>query len=289
MTPDAVLTSRLSLCGPGRAGAAFARSWVTAGGVLEEVLGRDLTAAEQAAAEFRSGRPRDWNGPISPCDILVVSVADDAIPDAARKLAPRAVCRIAFHLSGALPASALAPLRERGAVALGSVHPLRAFTGAAGENWRGAFVAVEGDPTAVEAGLAVAAAFGAHGHRLDAAGKALYHAGAQLAAGGTAAVISLATRAWAEAGLDPESARRELAGLSASAAGAVAAGPFAEAFSGAVARRDLGTVRAHLEALASQKDILEVYVRLAEETLARTPGHGREEEIRALLSGSRPA
>ena len=146
------------------------------------------------------------------------------------------------------------PAPGRGAVALGSLHPLRAFTGAAGENWRGAFVAIEGDPTAVEAGLAVAAAFGAHGHRLDAAGKPLYHAGAQLAAGGTAAVVSLATRAWAEAGLDPESARRELAGLSASAAGAVAAGPFAEAFTGAVARRDVGTVRAHLEALASQTD-----------------------------------
>ncbi|HEV2064555.1 MAG TPA: DUF2520 domain-containing protein [Thermoanaerobaculia bacterium] len=292
MVPGALLSSRLSLCGPGRAGKAFARSWIAAGGVLHEVLARDLRAAELAVATLASGRPRASGGPISACDILVVAVPDDAIAEVAAALAPRAACRLAFHLSGALPAKALAPLAGSApGAALGSLHPLRAFTGAEGETWRGAFVAVEGDPPAVEAGLAMAAALQANGNRLDAEGKTLYHAGAQLAAGGTAAVISLAARAWVEAGLDPERAREALAGLSASAAGAAFARPFAEAFSGAVARRDVGTVRAHVEALAlaQKRDILEVYRRLAEETLARTPGRGREDEMRALLARCGPA
>ena len=265
-----------------------------AGGTLNEVLARDLRSAELAVAALSSGQPRAFRGPISPCEILIVAVTDDSIQEVAAALAPRVDCRLAFHLSGALPAKMLAPLNTRQAgprAALGSLHPLRAFTGAPGETWRAAFVAVEGDPPAVEAGLAIAAAFQASGNRLDAKGKTLYHAGAQLAAGGTAAVISLATRSWVLAGLDPEPAREALAGLTSSAAGAVAALPFAEAFSGAVARRDVGTVRAHVEALAlaQNRDILEVYRLLAEETLARTPGRGREDELRAVLGPRGPA
>jgi predicted short-subunit dehydrogenase-like oxidoreductase (DUF2520 family) len=263
-----ILASRLTLCGPGRAGKALERSWIAAGGSPPQVLGRVRTRA----------------GQIAPCDILVLAVPDDAIRDAAAALAPRAEAKFAFHLSGALPASLLSPLARGGAgAALGSLHPLRAFTGGAGETWNGAFVAVEGDSAAVAAGLEIAAALGAVGHRLDASGKALYHAGAQLAAGGTAAVVSMAARIWAEAGLDPELARESLAALSAGAAAAVSGLPFAQAISGAVARRDVGTIGAHVEALAGHADVLEVYARLAEETLARTPGRGREADIRALL------
>jgi predicted short-subunit dehydrogenase-like oxidoreductase (DUF2520 family) len=145
-------------------------------------------------------------------------------------------------------------------------------------------VAVEGDPAAVASGLEIAAALGASGHRLDAAGKALYHAGAQLAAGGTAAVVSMAARAWAEAGLNPELARESLATLSAGAASALAGRPFPYAISGAVARRDVGTIAAHVEALSGHADILEIYALLAEETLERTPGRGHEADIRALLA-----
>jgi predicted short-subunit dehydrogenase-like oxidoreductase (DUF2520 family) len=279
-----ILSSRLSLVGPGRAGRAFLRSWLDAAGAVEEIAARDPEAARRAAGELGSGRPVDWTGPLTPCDILVIAVPDDAISGAAVSLAGRATCRLAFHLSGALPGRALGPLQQLGAKA-GSLHPLRAFTGRAGENWRGAFVAVEGDAEAVEAGLAIAAALGARGHRLPAGGKLLYHAGAQLAAGGTAAVVSLAATAWEAAGLEADVARQALGELAAGAAAAVAASPFADAFTGAVARRDVGTIRAHVGALAAVPGVRAVYARLAEETLARTPGRGREEEIRRLLAG----
>lgn len=280
----AILSSRLSLVGPGRAGRAFLRSWLDAGGAVEELAARDAEAAGRAATELGSGRCVDFVGPLTPCDILVVAVPDDAISDVAASLAGRANCGLVFHLSGALPARALGPMQQLGAAA-GSLHPLRAFTGRAGENWRGAFVAVEGNAEAVEAGLAIAAALGARGHRLPAAGKVLYHAGAQLAAGGTAAVVSLAATAWEAAGLEPNVAREALGELAAGAAAAVAASPYVDAFTGAVARRDVGTIRAHVGALAAVPGARAIYARLAEETLARTPGRGREEEIRRLLAG----
>src|SRR5262249_30279076 len=157
-------------------------------------------------------------------DMFVLAVPDDAIAPVAASL--RAVAsRFVFHLSGALPAAALAPLSRPG-VSLGSLHPLRVFSGGPGETWEGAFVAVEGESAAVDAGLAAADAIGARGRRLAAPGKALYHAGAQMAAGGTVALISLASRAWSAAGLDLEEARRELSVLAGSAAAAAAVKPF---------------------------------------------------------------
>jgi predicted short-subunit dehydrogenase-like oxidoreductase (DUF2520 family) len=279
--PEPILACRLSLYGPGRAGRALLRSWRAAGGAIGDVLGRDPAAVSRVRVELGLP-PASGAAALETADVLfVLAVPDDAIVPVAASL--RAVpCRYAFHLSGALPAAALAPLSRPG-VSLGSLHPLRVFSGGPGETWEGAFVAVEGEPAAVEAGLAAADALGARGRRLGASGKALYHAGAQLAAGGTAALISLASRAWSSAGLDREDARRELSALAGSAVAAAAAKPFDEAFTGAIARRDVATIRAHVEALASDPDVLAVYRALAAETLARTPGRGREAEVRALL------
>jgi len=215
-------------------------------------------------------------------DLLVLAVPDDAIAGMADTLAGRLRCRFAFHLSGALPSAALAPFGALGA-SLASLHPLRAFIGARDEDWRGAFVGVEGDEAAAGVGAEVARAVGANPHRLAASAKPLYHAAASLAAGGVAAVISVAARAWAAAGIPEDVAREALAGLAASAAAAAADQPFAAAFTGAVARRDVGTVLSHAAALAAHRDALELYRALAEEILSRTPGLGKEEEIRRVL------
>ena len=219
------------------------------------------------------------------CDVLVLAVPDDRIAEAARELAPRVTCRTAMHLSGAVPASALSPFGAPAA----SMHPLRAFAGTASDVWVRAFVAVEGDVTAVELAVAIAAALGAHPHRLPVRARPLYHAAATLAAGGVVAVLSMAARAWAEAGLPEPDAREALAGLALDAVRAARERDFADAFTGAVARRDLGTIRAHRDALAALPEVLRVYAALAEETLRRTPGRGEEQEIRRLLSVPEPS
>jgi len=69
----------------------------------------------------------------------------------------------------------------------------------------------------------------------------------------------------------------------------IAARAFADAFTGAVARRDAGTVRSHVAALSAEPETLALYRALAEETLARTAGAGREEEIRAILREAVPS
>jgi predicted short-subunit dehydrogenase-like oxidoreductase (DUF2520 family) len=278
--------TRLALAGTGRAGRAFARSWLGAGGRIAFTIGRDASAPSapelagvRAVSVENVGSVPDTRD----CDILILAVSDDAIEPVAAALADRLTCRVALHFSGALSSDALAPLARRGA-AVGSIHPVRPFPGASGEDWLGAFVAVEGDARAADAATAIARAVGARPHALSPSAKPLYHAAASLAAGGTAAVVSVAVDAWVAAGVPEDTAREVLTGLAERAVAAAGKRPFHEAFTGAVARRDIGTVRAHTEALSSHPEALELYRALAEEILRRTPGRGKEREIRDVLA-----
>ena len=267
---DSVLARSLTLAGPGRAGRAFLRSWTDAGGRIGQVIGRDA-----ARFEFPTGAFRSWDeARLEDSDLLVLAVPDDAISACAETLAPRIRSAFAFHLSGALSADVLAPLRTSGA-SVASLHPLRPFTGAPGEDWNGAFVAVEGEPEAALVGERIATALHARPHRLSAESKPLYHAAASLAAGGTVAVLSVAVRACVAAGIPEELSREGLASLAARAIAAAARGSFEQAFTGAVARRDVGTVRSHARALAPYADALDLYRALAEEILAETPARPR--------------
>ena len=283
-----VVDTTLTLAGPGRAGRAFLRSWAAAGGRVSQVITH--APGKPGAEIFPGAAARSVDeGRFDPTDLLVLAVPDDAIAQTAAALAGRLRCEFAFHLSGALGSEALSPLREAGA-AVASLHPLRPFTGAEGEGWRGALVAVEGDDAAAERGEAIARALNARPYRLSTGGKPLYHAAASLAAGGTVAVLSVAVRACVAAGIPEDVAREALAGLASEATAAAQRIPFERALTGAVARRDVGTVGMHARSLALQPDALALYRLIADEILTATPGRGKEEEIRAILSGAtRPA
>jgi predicted short-subunit dehydrogenase-like oxidoreductase (DUF2520 family) len=280
---DDILKWTVSLVGPGRAAKAFARSWLEAGGHIEHVLSRDQAGARRAVELLQEGQPRTAGSGRFACDVLILGVPDDSIGTAAARIAPEVSCRLAFHLSGAAAADEIGVLRRSGA-SVGSLHALRAFSGESSENWRGAFVAIEGDEPACAAGEQIVRAFGARGRRLAAETKGLYHAAATLAAGGALALVSLATRVWASLGIPEDEARPALADLAARAASTATHRPFEDAFTGPLARRDLKTVRVHRAALATRPELLRLYDLLARETLARTPGRGKEDEILSLLS-----
>ena len=279
----------LVLAGPGRAGRAFARSWSRAGGRIAGVVARSGGSGSEPALAEAPVLSWDDASPLPASDVLAITVSDDAIADAAVRLAPRRRSRLAYHFSGALSSELLAPLSDASTGAsAASLHPVRPFTGAAHEDWAGAFVAVEGQEEACRAGESLLRALDARPHRIDVRRKPLYHAAATLAAGGVAAVLSVAVRGWEEAGIPDDVAREVLSGLSVRAAEAVGTQRFSDAFTGAVARRDAGTVRAHAESLADADDgALRLYAWLAEEILRRTEGRGREEEIRAILAENR--
>ena len=258
----------LTLIGPGRAGRAFARSWAAAGGRVDAVLGRDRPPSEISS------------------EVLVLAVPDDRVAAVAASIGPLVRSRYAYHLSGALASDVLDPIR-RGGSQVGSFHPLRAFRGQESETLAGAFIAIEGDPGACDAAEGFARALGGSPHRISSQAKPLYHAGATMAAGGSVALLSAAARAWEAAGIPDGVARTALAALAHDAIAGVSAGSFADAFTGPVARRDVGTVRAHLAALDAAPDARRIYALLARETLARTPGGHPEQDEQLLRMLSR--
>ena len=265
-----ILKASVILVGPGRAGSAFARSWRAAGGSLRELSGRGHSGMPDADERLT-------------CDVLILAVPDDAISSTAEKLAPAVSCRNAFHFSGALSAGVLDVLRGGGA-SVGSLHPLKVFSGSPSDNWRDAFVAVEGDAQAVETGVAIVSAIGAHARPIPSEGKPLYHAAATLAAGGLVGLVSLAARMWSSLGLPEAEARRALAGLGIEALTALSQKEFEEAWTGPVARRDIGTVQAHQQALARFPEARAVYAVLADETLRRTAGRGLDSQVHDAVS-----
>ena len=284
MPAESILRSSLVVVGPGRAGRALARSWIAAGGAAPTLAALDPESASSRTASAELGAPvRRIDSLREPCDLLVLAVPDDRIRSTAREVSARIRCRSAFHLSGALAAEELSPFRTAGA-AVASLHPLRAFTGDPSETWEGTLVAIEGDDEAVSVGERLSAALHAIGRRIRAEAKPLYHAAATLAAGGTMALLSVATRAAAAAGLSETEARRALARLASEAAAATADRPFADVFTGPLSRRDVETVRAHEAASSGREDFRELYRLLASEILDATGGRGSEERIRKILA-----
>jgi predicted short-subunit dehydrogenase-like oxidoreductase (DUF2520 family) len=274
--------ARILLVGPGRAGRAFARSWTGAGGALT-IGARDPARAGIPGIDPAAVTVVSLDRvPHLDADVLLLAVPDDSLAPLAARLSSRGRWRAALHFSGALASGVLAPLAGAGA-SLGSLHPLRAFTGLPGDDWRDAFVAVEGEPEAVAAAETICTSIGARPHPIRAENKPLYHLAATLAAGGTASLLSFAARAWSDAGLDEDEGRVALAALARTAVEAVSRLPFDGALTGPVARRDVATILLHRAALAGRPELAKIYGLLAAETLRRTPGRGEEREIARIL------
>lgn len=262
--PPQALASRVAIRGRGRAGKALARALKSAGIPVVWVPPR--------------GGPR--NAP-PPFDVIFIAVPDDGITAESRRLVASGYrARCAMHLSGALPArSGLSPWKESGA-SVASFHPLGSFSGRPADSAAGRAIAVEGDGPAVAAAIRIARAIGGRPWRIDAASKALYHAAATAAAGGTATLVAEAARAAEGAGMPRREAIRAFALLAREAADNVAWRGFPAGLTGPLARGDAGTLRLHRRALAGQRGLAAAYDALARAAREAIAGIPAEEDAR---------
>jgi predicted short-subunit dehydrogenase-like oxidoreductase (DUF2520 family) len=119
------------------------------------------------------------------------------------------------------------------------------------------------------------------------ANRALYHAGAVLASNFLGVLSALAAEAMHEAGVDSDAARAATHTLTMAAAENLRTGDPGGVITGPIARGDVATVRAHLEALSPHPGLSEVYRALSRHAIALAPGHGLPDdalgEIERLL------
>lgn len=262
-------------------------------------LGTTLAAALlEAGYHVNSVSTRSGNSPLTgvpatddpqrvagQCDLVFLTVPDGAIASTCASIAWSPRHRV-VHCSGATGLLVLDSARASGAD-VGCLHPLQSFPSRSPgpERFRGIFCGVEGTGPVRELLHQMANDLGARAVSLDGVDRALYHAAAVTISNHVVALASAATRLWTLAGLPEASGREALAPLLQAAAGNVARLELPRALTGPVARGDVATVAAHLDALEREPELRELYRRLSAELLRLPLGHDREtaERLRALL------
>jgi predicted short-subunit dehydrogenase-like oxidoreductase (DUF2520 family) len=290
---DGVLP-RVFVLGAGRAGTGIARAVREAGGTLAGLHGRRPLTLDAPLGAVTAGALPDA---ITRASIVLVAVQDRALEAALGEVEARAAAGglasgvAVLQASGSAEPTGFDALRAHGA-ACGTFHPLVPLAEAsqAPALLRGAWIGVDGDPAAEEAGRALATLLGAHTLRIPGGRKGRYHAAAVFASNFPIVLAAIAERLLAHAGVEAAEARPAVRHLLSSAAVNLARGDDAAlALTGPIVRGDDATVRRHLAALAGDPGADAVYRAMAREavTLARAAGAPVEglDAVSALLDG----
>ncbi|MBL8840642.1 MAG: DUF2520 domain-containing protein [Planctomycetes bacterium] len=278
------MTAPLHLLGAGRAGRALARALHARGLPLGAIANRSARSSSAAARSIGAGTPAAARDAFLPGATTLIGVPEGELAPLAVELAeqlPDCAGAIALHLSGALSAEVLAPLRSRG-IAIGSLHPLAAFAALdeAPRDFTGVTFDLDGDPTACAAARALVAALGGVALELGGGGqrdgKPLFHAAACTVSNAAVALFELAEQLAARAGAPPDVARAALVALSRSTLDNLARLGAPAALTGPIERGEVAIVAAHLAALArTAPELLPAYRDFARATLATARRSGR--------------
>jgi predicted short-subunit dehydrogenase-like oxidoreductase (DUF2520 family) len=257
---------RFGLVGPGKVGTSLAL-WLEALGARPERLGARRPVVSTSAVLAPTVGIEDFFS--DDLDLLLIAVADAALPTVAAQLARRPQAKIVLHVSGFFDAEVLAPLAAR-ASATGTLHPLQAFPTRLDRPTRGTFYALAGAPPAIALGSKLAASWHGTSGVVEGEQRRLYHLAATLAAGGVITVLAAVEELSAAAGL-PKGLRSSFLSLTQSAlAGVETDKEIAQALTGPAARRDHAMLEAHRAALASvAPGLLPLVETLQREGLAR--------------------
>lgn len=264
------------IVGGGAVGTALAVALSRAGWPVHAVASRDPERRARLAAA--AGGARAFAEPqalIEEVELIVLAVPDDAIgplAETVRMYSGQAM----IHTSGALGAEVLGPAMAAG-TQIGAFHPLVAFadTERAVAALHGATVAIEGDDQLAALLAEMAEAIGATAVRLAPGSKSAYHAAAVLAAGGFVALLDAIAELGRVAGLDEAGALAIYGPLIEGTLGNARALGIRAALTGPMTRGDVGTLRAHLDALRLHApDVIELYVAAARREIALATERG---------------
>jgi predicted short-subunit dehydrogenase-like oxidoreductase (DUF2520 family) len=281
----------LGIVGAGAVGTALGVALARAGWRVGAVASRDAGRRERFRALVPDARAfPDAAAILDECQLAILAVPDDAIVAVAGSLRLYSGQAL-VHTSGLHGAEALASARAAG-TSFGSFHPLVAFADLdrALAALPGATVAIEGDETLLPVLADMAESLGAVPVRLAPGSKAAYHAAAVLAAGGLVALLDAVAALAARAGLDEPGALAVYGGLSAQALGNARALGIGPALTGPAVRGDVGTITAHLEAIAAgAPGVAEIYRALVRRQVEIAAAHRdlapeAAERLRAALA-----
>jgi predicted short-subunit dehydrogenase-like oxidoreductase (DUF2520 family) len=253
----------LIVIGYGRIGGALARLFRRAGWAVTVHTPSEASAQRARRDGFKAPDAEAWRH----AGAALLCVPDTSVGEAARDTAARLSPEAALvHCAGALTLDALG---GPGARQRGSFHPLCAVSDPH-DSLAGCAVALAADGESLLRLLRrLARGAGLAPIEVPESGRAAYHAGAVLAAGGLVTLASAAVEAVASAGLSRETALRALLPLMRSALKGIESRGLTHALTGPVVRGDIATLRAHLAALPP--DLSALYRAVSARALALVP------------------
>ena len=258
---------RLIIVGPGRAGMSVGLAARRAGHEVVGVLGRSDVADRAAALDAQE---LGWGVDLPTADLLIIAVSDDAIGPVSEALAPFAgAVPSSIHLSGLTSIEALIALETAG-LNVGGFHPLQTMPNpeAGSRSLSGAAIGITALPPLQGILEELAVSIGAKPFSLDDSQRPLYHAGAACAANYVLAALGIAEQIFSAAGVPFSTARPLVTEI---ITNAFDLGP-ALAMTGPIARGDVGTVAAQVDAVeAIDHDLAEAFKALSRVT-ARMAG-----------------
>lgn len=294
--PAAPAASRLAIgiVGVGRAGSALGLALQSAGHRVLAVHAVGAGSRDRAAAFFPDADIGEVGSVLASSDLVLLTVPDDVLADLVAGIAATGNARpgqIVVHASGRYGLAVLEPLTAAGAVGL-ALHPAMTLTGTSVDVQRLAgcpFAVTAPDPVRPIAEALVVEMGGEPVWVPDEA-RVVYHAALSHAANHLVTLVADAMDLLEEAGIAaPAPLLRPL--VTAALDNVLAAGD--GALTGPVSRGDVGTVNAHLDALAAC-DVLPSYLAMARRTADRALASGRltpaqGARLLALLGGRRSA
>ncbi len=299
----------ISFVGAGALANGLAKLLRARGCTIAEIVAREGPRSKRRAAALArevGASPVTLSTARLACDVLWLAVPDAAIEEAAAELAraleqrekdsPRTVQtkpsrakpiesrvvkpRVLLHASGALTSQVLAPLAALG-IRTGSAHPMMTFVAGEPPSLEGAWFAVEGAPSAVRAAREMAKKLGANSFSIEPGSKTLYHAFGAMLSPMLATELEAAERVGLRAGIDARQVRRIMEPIVLRTVRNVLRKGAGKSFSGPLARGDVSTVAAHLEALRAMPEcnVYRALMQYATETLPAK----RRDEMKKLL------
>jgi len=270
---------RIGVVGAGRVGAVVAAALRRAGHHVVAASGVSDASRNRIDVLLPGVPRRDVDQVVAAADLVLLTVPDDALAEVTGGLAQVGAWRagqLAVHCCGTLGLTVLEPATRLGVVPM-AIHPAMTFTGTSVDLDRlaGATCAVTAPPAFLPIAQALAVEMGGEPVVVPDEVRPLYHAALAHAANHTATVLAQATQLLSAAGID-EPGRVLSPLVHAAVDGALSDVPGTMAsLTGPVVRGDVGTVQAHLAALANHPEALAAYRAMAQATAAQALASSR--------------